>query len=462
MISGKKNEENYAIINTIVSGTLFFSLICAFLVFFRIITISTVKISALSVLVSICCVISFKTNNRIATFGLSSVLLLYTLCTQFGMVAVYFLLGRKFVSNYSSWTLAFLKSGNIVRAIAMGIIAVTVYTFSVNFASAKSCPFNERKPCKRKFGTYENNIVVHVGYLMLLVTLVYLLYFLATGKITLHSTYGDFIKNVSSDNATWNTILILYATGIAYIVSAANKKQMKIGFTLYGITALILFVTGNKGEVLYAVLACVGVYQYRGNKLNLKMILLCAVVLFFIIPVITSSRGEGVLNSVSLSGGDFTSSLTEMGMQIRLSVFVLDEVQNGTRDLIWGYSYYSPFINILDTMLLNIGIRLKPPESFNFISHFPGFGFSQIAEAYCNFGIIGVMIFYSVMGAVLSKIESKRVMLSPAQLAYFTSIITILINATRNRFAFVPGQILIMSFFYLAIYIRMETKKRQI
>lgn len=460
------SRQRYVTLKTASFGMLFFSLIYSLLIFFNAADVSPKVMTWMALISSVCCVITFKINDKIATFGLCSVLLLYTICTQFGMVIVYFLLGESFVSDYQIWTLAFLYSENLSRAIALGIISITIYTIVVYVVSSKSCSMDKRQPAINKLGDNEKTVVVYIGYAMLAVTFLYLLYFLATGQISLHSSYNDFISNVSKNNLLWNYMLIIYATGIAYVVAAGNKKQLKTGLIMYGATALILFLTGNKGEVLYATLACVGVYQYRGNKMSMKLALMILMVVFVIIPVITASRGEGVLGSLSgnggLNGGSFTSAFTEMGMQIRLSAYVLDEFQNGTRSLIWGYSYYSPFVNIIDRLLFNVGIRIPAPASYNFVSRFPGYGFSQIAEAYCNFGLTGVMIFHFLLGLILSKIESRKEMLSPAKLAYFTSIITILINATRNRFSFVPGQILIMSMIYLLIKLICQSKKRKI
>lgn len=455
------NSTAYRLTNVALNLSIWFLMAISLCVFGDIIHASSTAICLIAVIASVLAFAKIVAGKKIAAFGLSGVVLLYTALTQFGLVVVYFLIGEENLSDIASWTLMFLKSENLVKGVSLGIIAVCAYMIGIEMATSKSQLMSMRKKYQGEM-PQEKNYTLKTGYLMLLFTLIVLLYYIVTGQLSLSGTYSEF-TSLRTGNTFWSYLIVIYATGIAYVVSVGNKAQIRKGIILYMISGTVLFLTGNKGEVLYAALACVGVYQYRGNKISLKMVIAGLLVLFILIPFISESRNEGgVLKSLSTIGLNYTDSLTEMGMQIRLSVYCLDDFQNGTRDFLLGYSYISPFVNIIDSLLFNIGIRLPVPPSYNFEARFPGYGFSQIAESYCNFGVYGVIGFYLLMGFILSKIESKEVELSPLKLAYFTSIITILINATRNRFSFVPGQILIMTFIYFAIKILIDSKRKRI
>ena len=128
-------------------------------------------------------------------------------------------------------------------------------------------------------------------------------------------------------------------------------------------------------------------------------------------------------------------------MQIRTSVYVLDDLQNGVYTFLYGKSYYQPIINMitpfLDHTTATDHIRLM----------YKGYGFNQVIEGYLNFGILGVIGYFGIVGYLLAKWEN--IIVNKMRLAYIGTITCILINATRNYFAFVPGQIVIVSIIYL-------------
>ena len=73
---------------------------------------------------------------------------------------------------------------------------------------------------------------------------------------------------------------------------------------------------------------------------------------------------------------------------------------------------------------------------------FPGYGYCQIAEGYLNFGLTGIILFYGLVSYYLTYAERK--IKNELSLSLLGANTTVLINATRNYFAFVPGQLLIV------------------
>ncbi|MFP8643705.1 O-antigen polysaccharide polymerase Wzy [Priestia aryabhattai] len=411
---------------------------------------SQLQISWISIGICILCMFVLKQNRKIATFGLTSVLLLYTMCTQFGLGTVYYILGPEYVVNYSDYTLRFLFSPQYVQAVLIGLIAVMTYTIASILGTLGE------ESIKNRLTRNENNIfsietqrAVWVGYLLLIIVLIYMLFQVATGRIRLGMDYNSYIQSMVDASNIYHYILIIYSVGIAYIVSSGNRKQIKYGLILYSCSAIIFFITGNKGEVLYAVLACIGASQYRGFKIKTSLILLLGFILGIFIPFITAARENGVLGSIDKIGFSLTDSFVEMGMQLRLNVYILEQFFSGSRDFLMGFSYFNPFINILDNFIPFISIRLDSPKDYNFQSVFPGYGFNQVAESYANGGLIGTILFFFLIGFTIAKLESRNMNL--LTLAYFTSIVAILINVTRNSFAFVPGQIFLLTILYIVV-----------
>src|SRR5699024_7804572 len=146
---------------------------------------------------------------------------------------------------------------------------------------------------------------------------------------------------------------------------------------------LIFALNGNKGEFMYALLAILGLKGVQGQKITLKILALAGIVLFLIIPSITSLRNIGIIGNLSSIHIDFVDAFAEMGMQIRTSVYVLDDLQNGVYTFLYRKSYYQPIINMitpfLDHTTATDHIRLM----------YKGYGFNQVIEGYLNFGILG-------------------------------------------------------------------------
>lgn len=395
----------------------------------------------IAIIASTVAVACFWTNCKLSMIGMTSVIMLYTILTQFGLVAIYYILGETYLQNYTSYTLKFLKSEQLSEAILLGTIAIITYAIAANIELTQkriTLPFSRNVAENLS----DNKGIVNIGYAFLIIVFLFYCFYLAIGAFTVGGSYSEFRDNVISTSNIYAYILMLYSMGIVFVIAAGDKKQIKIGIILYCLSAFILLLTGNKGEVFYSVLACIGVAKYRDFKVDKKIILLMCAIVFVIIPFVTANRETGISNSINNVSLNFTDAFTEMGMQIRVSVYVLDEMVGRTRNLMFGYSYYAPVINIISKIVPFIGLRLVTPSDYNFLTKYAGMGFSQVAESYCNFGIVGIIIFFFVIGKMMAKKERSE--LNRYQLAFWGCITSILINATRNRFAFVLGQALII------------------
>lgn len=395
----------------------------------------------IAIIASTVAVACFWTNCKLSMIGMTSVIMLYTILTQFGLVVIYYILGETYLQNYTSYTLRFLKSEQLSEAILLGTIAIITYAIAANVELTQkriALPFSRNVAENLS----DNKGIVNIGYVFLIIVFLFYCFYLAIGAFTVGGSYSEFRDNVISTSNIYAYILMLYSMGIVFVIAAGDKKQIKIGIILYCLSAFILLMTGNKGEVFYSVLACIGVAKYRDFKVDKKIILLMCAIVFVIIPFVTANRETGISNSINNVSLNFTDAFSEMGMQIRVSVYVLDEMVSGTRNLMFGYSYYAPVINIISKIVPFIGLRLVTPSDYNFLTKYAGMGFSQVAESYCNFGIVGIIIFFFVIGKMMAKKERSK--LNRYQLAFWGCITSILINATRNRFAFVLGQALII------------------
>lgn len=431
-------------------------LLISIFMFYKIINFNNIdQLSWLCLITVILIFISLYSNRSIKKFGLCIALLCYIILTQFGLTIVYSLLGSEYLSHYSVYTLRFLDSEQLGYAILLGIIGVIMYTIGAQLGSISKYKTKIRKVNYSKYKV-NHNLIVYFGLAMLLIVLVYFLFYILIGDIAPGMSYDRYRSSKARNSSIYSYILFFYAVGSCFLISIGKGKKLKLGIFIYLIIAIIFFTTGNKGEVLYPLLACLAVLYIRGYKFNFKFIFLLTSILFVVIPYITANRSSGISNGINEVSINYTDAFVEMGMQIRVSVYMLEQFASGSREFIHGFSYYNPLVNIIDSLVPFINLRLTPPKSFNFIDAFPGgMGFSQIAESYANFGLFGVCIFNFIIGFFISTKEKK--ITGGLSLAFYSSITTVFINMTRNRFAFVPGQTLII--LTICIVIRIISKK---
>lgn len=410
---------------------------------------SNLVITWLSMAASLGVVLYMRDNHSLPAYGFTTLHIVYTIFLAFGLGWVNFLLGDKYLSDFTAHTLRFLRSEQYAHAVALSIISVMTYIIGVSLATHRS---RHKHPARRVSPQdfISDRLIYFIGCLMISTMIIFLGYSFATGQLSIYSNYAAF-REMIADNIYYSWIITFYATGICYVVASGDLKRRRFGILMYTAAAVVLFATGNKGEVLYSLLACLAILQYKGYKLNWKPMAVVFIIAFVVIPFVTATRKEGVVNNLTSIQLDFTDTFVEVGMQIRCTVYILDQFAIGIREYIDGFSYFNPLVVLLDRMIPFVGLKLTTPASFDFKTVFASQGFNQIAEGYANFGITGSMLYYLFTGYIFAHIEKRK--MSARKLAYFASIITIFINAARNKFAFVFGQILIMTFIYLVITI---------
>ena len=413
-------------------------------IIFYVMGISNKNVSIMSIVSAIVVIITFIVFHK-NILGFGFVFVLYNMVIHYGFGIIYFLLSPEAAKKtYASWTLSFLNSSNYSLAVLISILAFEMFTilWILGFKS-----YNRIRTQNDEGYLQNNNAFYVAGIIMLLLTLVFFVICLATGVFSLNSSYQEYRAALTDSSQLYNYVLILYATGLAYVVAASDGTKLKIGIIIFILSAIILLLTGNKGEVLYAVLAAFGIIGYKKYKMSPKMIALIVLIVFFVIPIVTATRSDGVLNSSQEIKGDLYEPIMEMGMQIRCVVYSLDKVADGTYNYMYGYSYIRPVLRLIGILIIPLRNVKDVPIDFN--ADFSGMGFTQIAESYLNFGILGSLAVFGTLGLVFGRKEGKN--LTNSKLCLYGSILVILINMSRNTFVFVPGQVFLMILMYVII-----------
>lgn len=365
-------------------------------------------------------------------FSLSSALITYTILTQFGLIIPYYFWGDVVVSEYASWTLEFLSSSFLAKSVKMGALGISVFE-TVRLFVAHKLNF--------KLNTIDSTTVTNFRVLhnmarvMLLAVFLFFAYHILTGGMRLFGTYEMYMASSAYNSSIYSYILIVFYIATIYLTSSGSFKNNKFSWVVWFVIVVIFAMNGNKGEFMYVLLASLGVYGLQGHKISWKLIAGGVGVVFFVIPSITSLRMLGISQNISSVAFNPFAAFAEMGMQLRTTVYTLESLHNGTVDFLYGQSYWQPLLNLIPFAPHGFATGLLK-------TMFPGYGFNQIVESYLNFGIIGIALFYGIVSYLLSK--NERRLNNELTLSLLGASTTVFINATRNYFAFVPGQLLIV------------------
>ena len=388
-----------------------------------------------------------KTDRHRITF--STALLMYTAVTQLGLFLCYVFLGRESLSNYHDYTLRFLWSPYLSRVVLYAVLAVSCYESAKQFARNKY-PLKEGKNYSESTQLVNKRLSLF-STLMILIVFLYFVYNILTGGMSLFSTYEQFRQSRVSSSSIYSYMLILFYVGTIYLAAAGTIKECWFGWLLWFLQVILFAMNGNKGEFMYSLLAVIGMKGLMGRKISFKMLLMGGFILFILIPSITTLRVIGVAQNLRSISFNPVEAFTEMGMQLRTSVRTLELMEDGTTGFLYGRSYWQPLFNMITPFLSHT------QATAHIRSVLGGMGFSQIAESYLNFGVLGIVAFFGMTGFFLSKAEAKAN--NKFIIAFIGTITCILINATRNYFAFVPGQVLMVS--VIALLVRRITIKKR-
>ncbi|TWP52410.1 O-antigen polysaccharide polymerase Wzy [Lentzea tibetensis] len=250
----------------------------------------------------------------------------------------------------------------------------------------------------------------------------------AGGEDLLSGGYVAFVEAGATD--PWLAVGTLCAGVGAVLAVAAGGPSRVAGWCCFAVYALMALPLGTRGEVLFPLLAMTVVEASRVRVRPMWTVGGAALTLVLSGLVRkTRTEGEAVLDALALP----LDAVAELGFSLRPTVVVLgwDEPGRGGATLVavplrvveslTGWHGGPP---AHDTRLFNVEIADRVGQ----------IGGSPVAEAYHNFGIVGVALFLGVAGAVLGRLERcSGVVLGVVLLPVLIQV--------RNSFAPVPAQI---------------------
>ena len=360
--------------------------------------------------------ITIKTNKKMVSLNANTVILIYMVISLLSLLLLLPIFPE--IENIrSQYSMSFLYYPELVPSICIGCVGIISFTLFSSLISN----FNKEDVDKKlsMFGSGINDMeenknslyekISTFSLILLVFTLLYYVYFSITNIGFFSSTYGSRLSTTNSDRLYTYSVVIM-ALSFVMFITTTNRKKMKYGLIVFAMISMIQFLLGNRGEVFYPTLAAIAIYRKRGGTFKRRHLYIGTIGVLIIIPLIRIVRNIGALsfNYKTLIGSFnifsvIAESFGEMGFQIGTVTYMLRYLNTGGllqhgATYIYSFHYFLynkiPFLPAID---LNSPAAIKTIMPVNF------FAFTNVGEAYFNFGMIGVILFSFILAFYLCK-----------------------------------------------------------
>jgi oligosaccharide repeat unit polymerase len=309
------------------------------------------------------------------------------------------------------------------------------------------------------------NTIFWDGFGLLLASSVFLLMAIQSfGDLTSYSRV-DFFRT-SKDTRGFGVFLMVLPAAVTMLMIGANRHFKKLfAISVASISFIILLLSGYRSSALYPLLIGIIIFVKVGKKIPFHFSVSIIFLVIIIIPIIGMLRGMGPYNKLnlltiekSMKNTKAQDTFVELGGTAGVLAHVVRLVPE-----IDSYRYGTTYIrafrdsipNIMPNMSASYRAKSKQEalvdpsaiskmvvpsdwityrvdrERFNTGE---GLGFSAIGEPYINFGIIGVVIYFILLGYFLGRLDGINLLEHPKILVFSCSMLGPLIGTVRGDF----------------------------
>lgn len=269
-------------------------------------------------------------------------------------------------------------------------------------------------------------------------------------------SYGDFL--LATDDTALPWVYFWLALGFAMSVLPGSRTATRWSVAVFGLWALIALPIGLRGEVMFPAAAACMIASHRLRRVGVVPALVVMLIVLSLAALFKEVRKQGWSGvEWSVQTVNPASAVKELGQSLRPTVEVIRWVEGGDKPLAGG-SYWAPiergFLRLFpiqvrdagddDARLLNVRVQQRVGP----------IGFSPVAEAYYNWGVIGVVLVHLVIGWLVATLAVDPPTL--LRQAMMSVILVPLLIHIRNSFAAFPAQVIIGLVVVLALVVLEE------
>jgi oligosaccharide repeat unit polymerase len=257
------------------------------------------------------------------------------------------------------------------------------------------------------------------------------------------------------------------SAAVALVISSQTRRQKRWSYCIGLVTFGLFLLSGNRSMAYFPLLVGVVLWVKSGRKIPILMATGLAVLALAMIPVLGALRTERAYENISLdaivdssAGVNVGTGLAEMGGSAGILAITLQAIPAEE-----PYRLGTSYLGYLRNMIPNVGLHYDLSKDSREIIHrngsleegllrvspstwasvkvlgidetlyqHSGVGFSAVAEPYFNFGYLGVVGFFVLMGFFLARMECSHLLLHYSWLVFSSIFYWLLILTVRNEF----------------------------
>jgi hypothetical protein len=303
-----------------------------------------------------------------------------------------------------------------------------------------------------------------IGFALMLAALVGLLLVAATVGNIMQFSRAEIFGGVG-DTRGFGFFLIMAPSAMVLMVTTARSSlQKNFTYAVCFVIAFFILFFGYRSELMFPSLVGAILWVKLGRKIPILVAIILLVSVLIMIPAVSHLRAQGAYED--LSGNDVAAAISqsekpkrvllELGGVSSVVAYVLKTVPEE-----WPYRLGQSYWLAFEQAIPNLGLQivesqraavmkkavdknmiaaLPPADWYTYIvnrwmfNHGGGAGFSTIAEAYLNFGLIGVAGYFSILGFLLGRLDQIDLRMRPRFLVFSGAMLWPLMKTVRNSF----------------------------
>lgn len=233
-------------------------------------------------------------------------------------------------------------------------------------------------------------------------------------------TYSDYFElmNVSNSQIFFQCLSFLCPAFLLAAGSAERPREQRLLGLLFVVFVVPIFFSGWRGIPMIAILAVLAMIARQPQlaaKLKLYTTLLTVLLpVMLVASAFIGSLRDGQVSDITSPVEAAVKSLGSTGQQLGTVVYTMYLLEHGA-DYFYGDSYLQAIGKILPNIGLNDNSQGGIFPSMNAwvtswvdpaaYARFAGISFSGVAEAYANFGLLGVFVVFTLIGIITYGVE---------------------------------------------------------
>lgn len=323
---------------------------------------------------------------------------------------------------------------DLIKGILQIHIFIAVFIIAVAL-NRRKCERETNKNCDKLIG--KDRIALRVGYIILLCSLPFELYVSLTKlNFALTSGYASLYQEAALNSIPSSAKILSYffIPGCFYIFFSSKSGSLheKLSVIMLSVHMVIQLLTGYRSMAIVPMLLIIyglseksKFLQTKSNrKIKRRIILLCVLTLITVVivfPAVRATRNSGGISNLtfneifSVENNEIFSTINDMGKSMQTVIYT-QQLVPATHPFRYGVSY---LVNLTEA-IPNFFWSRHPAEVYGSLGRWltqivdPSFykfggalGYSCIAEAYINFGWIGVIGVAFLLGMIITKVENR-------------------------------------------------------